>query len=160
MEASSSSIRHPFEWGREAARARPRQDLIDLSLGNPDLEPSPEVREALRRLVAEETPGQHRHMDNAGFEEVRERVAVHVSRSSGVVVGADSVYLTCGAAGALQIVLGAILDPGDEVIVFAPTSPVHRPSSAPRGRRSSCARAGFQLDLAAFEAALTEEPAP
>ena len=158
MEASSPAIRHPFEWGREAARSRPELDLIDLSLGNPDLEPSPEVREALRSLVAEETPGRHRYMDNAGFEDVREKVARHVSQSSGIEVGADSIYLTCGAAGALQIVFGALLDPGDEVIVFAPYFPeyigfVERAGGSPVVVRPG---AGFQLDLAAFEAALTE----
>ncbi len=158
MEAASPSIRHTYAWGREATRARPELDLIDLSLGNPDLEPSPAVREALRSLVAEETPGQHRYTDNAGFEDVRERVALHISRSSGIKVGADSVYLTCGAAGALQIVLGALLDAGDEVVVFAPYFPeyigfVERAGGAPVVVRPG---ALFQLDLAAFEAALTE----
>jgi aspartate aminotransferase len=157
LDASSSPIRHPFEWGREAARAHPELDIIDLSLGNPDLEPSPAVRDALRRLAADEAPGRHRYMDNAGFEEVREAVAAHLALSSGVEVGADSVYLTCGAAGALRIVLGAVLDLGDEVVVFAPYFPeylgfVQRAGATPVVVRPG---AGFQLDLAAFEAALT-----
>jgi aspartate aminotransferase len=157
IAASSSLIRHLFEWGREAARARPELDIIDLSLGNPDLEPAPAVREALRWLAAEEAPGRHRYMDNAGFEEVREAVAVHLSQSSGTAVGADSVYLTCGAAGALQIVFGAILDPGDEVIVFAPYFPDYIAFVQSAGATPVVIRpgAGFQLDLAAFEAALT-----
>ncbi|MBI3932491.1 MAG: pyridoxal phosphate-dependent aminotransferase [Acidobacteria bacterium] len=155
--ASSSLIRHLFEWGREAARARPELDIIDLSLGNPDLEPSPAVREALRGLVAEEAPGRHRYMDNAGFEDVRETVAMQLSLSSGMHVGADSVYLTCGAAGALQIVFGAILDPGDEVIVFAPYFPEYIGFVQSAGATPVVVRpgAGFQLDLEAFEAALT-----
>lgn len=157
IAASSSLVRHLFEWGREAAKARPELDVIDLSLGNPDLEPAPAVREALRWLVAEEAPGKHRYMDNAGFEEVRETVAMHLSLSSERRVAADAVYLTCGAAGALQIVFGAILDPGDEVIVFAPYFPEYigfvqsagaTPVVVPAG-------AGFQLDLEAFAAALT-----
>ena len=155
--ASTSLIRNLFEWGHEAARARPELDIIDLSLGNPDLEPSPEVREALRRLVVEDAPGRHRYMDNAGFENVREQVATHLSLASGTHVGAESVYLTCGAAGALQIVFGAILDPGDEVIVFAPYFPeyigfVQRAFAIPVVVPSG---AGFQLDLAAFEASLS-----
>ena len=155
--ALCSPIRHPFEWGREAAQANPTLDVIDLSLGNPDLEPAPAVRLALRRLVSDQTPGRHRYMDNAGYEDVREAVAFYLSRSAGVSIGADSVYLTCGAAGALQIVFGAILDPGDEVLVFAPYFPEYlgflrragaTPVVVPPG-------AGFQLDLAAFTAALT-----
>jgi aspartate aminotransferase len=155
--ASGSLIRNLFAWGAEAARARPELDIIDLSLGNPDLEPAPPVREALRRLAADDAPGRHRYMDNAGFADVREQVAAHLALTSGVPIGADAVYLTCGAAGALQIVFGAILDPGDEVIVFAPYFPeyigfLERASAiavvVPSG-------AGFQIDLAAFEAALT-----
>ncbi len=155
--ASSSLIRNLFEWGREAARARPELDIVDLSLGNPDLEPAPAVRAALRRLVAEETPGRHRYMDNAGFEEVRAAVAAHLSRSSGIPLGADSVYLTCGAAGALQILFAALLDPGDDVLLFAPHFPEYlgfvrsagaTPVVVPPG-------AGFQLDFEALEAALT-----
>lgn len=157
IAASGSFIRPLFECGREAARAHPELDMIDLSLGNPDLEPSPGVCEALRRLVADVAPGMHRYMDNAGLEDVRETVAKHLSESSGLHVGADSVYLTCGAAGALQIVLGAILDPGDEVIVFAPYFPgyidfVERAGATPVVVRPG---PGFQLDLTAFEAALS-----
>jgi aspartate aminotransferase len=155
--ATGSLTRQLFEWGREAVRARPDLDIIDLSLGNPDLEPSPAVRSALRRLVAEETPGRHRYMDNAGFEDVRDAVASCLSLTAGIRVGPDSVYLTCGAAGALQIVFGAILDPGDEVIVFAPYFPeyigfVRRALAIPVVSPSD---AGFQIDLAAFESALT-----
>jgi aspartate aminotransferase len=155
--AAGSLIRHLFEWGREAARAHPELDIIDLSLGNPDLEPSPAVREALRTLVAEAAPGTHRYMDNAGFEGVRDAVASHVSVSSGMHLAADSVYLTCGASGALQIVFGAILDPGDEVLLFAPYFPEYIGFVQNAGATPVVVRPGpgFQLDLAAFEAALT-----
>jgi aspartate aminotransferase len=155
--ASGSLIRNLFEWGRETSRARPELDIVDLSLGNPDLEPSPAVREALRRLVAEETPGRHRYMDNAGFQEVRESVAGHLFRSSGISLDADSVYLTCGAAGALQIVFSAILDPGDEVILFAPYFPEYLGFLRSAGATPVvlAPSAGFQLDLGALEAALT-----
>jgi aspartate aminotransferase len=157
IAASSSLVRHLFEWGRDTARARPELDVIDLSLGNPDLEPSPAVREALRRLAAEEAPGKHRYMDNAGFEDVRATVASHLSLSAGLRIGADSVYLTCGAAGALQIVFGAILDPGDEVIVFAPYFPEYLGFVRSTGATTVVVRpgTGFHLDLEAFEAALT-----
>jgi aspartate aminotransferase len=155
--ASGSLIRNLFASGAKASRVRPELDIIDLSLGNPDLEPSPAVRSALLRLVAEETPGRHRYMDNAGFEEVRDAVASHLSLTAGMRIGGDSVYLTCGAAGALQILFGALLDPGDEVIVFAPYFPeyigfVRRALAIPVVSPSG---AGFQIDLAAFESALT-----
>ena len=157
IAASSLPIRHPFTWGHEAARSRLGLDIIDLSLGNPDLEPAPAVRSALRSLAAEEAPGRHRYMDNAGFEDVREAVAGHLSRTPGIHVGADSVYLTCGAAGALKIVFGAILDRGDEVIVFAPYFPEYIRFIRSAGATPVAVRPGalFQLDIEAFEAKLT-----
>jgi aspartate aminotransferase len=132
-------------------------DAIDLSLGNPDLEPAPEVRDALRRLAAEGTPGRHRYMDNAGFADVRHEVAAHLSLSAGVRIGDDAVYLTCGAAGALQIVFRALCDPGDEVVVFAPYFPEYVGFVKSAGATAVVVRAGtgFQLDLSALRAALT-----
>jgi aspartate aminotransferase len=146
-----------FAWSREAAQSHPELDVIDLSLGNPDLEPAPAVLEALRGLVADTTKGMHRYMDNAGFPDVRGAVAAHLSLSSGISPGSDSVYLTCGAAGALQIVFGALLDPGDEVVVFAPYFPeylgfIRSALAVPKVVRPG---AGFQMNLSAFEAALT-----
>jgi aspartate aminotransferase len=156
-DASGSLTRHLFAWGRDAAQAHPELDVIDLSLGNPDLEPAPAVCAALQVLVADTSKGMHRYMDVAGFPDVREAVAAHLSRSSGIHVGGHSVYLTCGAAGALQIVFGALLNPGDEVIVFAPYFPeyvgfIRSALAVPKVVRPGVK---FRLDLRAFEAALT-----
>jgi len=153
----NGTTRELYDWGREAARAHPELDVIDLSLGNPDLEPNPAVCSALRSLAADDTPGRHRYMDNAGYEDVRETVARHLSESSGVPIGTDSVYLTCGAAGALRIVMSALLDPGDEIIVFAPYFPEYLGFIRSAGGTPKVVRAGerFQLDLVAFETALT-----
>ena len=155
--ACGSLARHLFESGREEAEAHPELDVIDLSLGNPDLEPAAAVCSALRALVADKAKGLHRYMDNAGFPDVRDAVASHLSQESGIAILRDSVYLTCGAAGALQIVFGALLNPGDEVIVFAPYFPeyigfIRNALAVPKVVRPG---ASFQLDLAAFEAALS-----
>jgi aspartate aminotransferase len=77
------------------------------------------VQQALKELVSGETPGLHRYTPNAGSMEARERIADAVSRDSGVKLSAEHIIMTCGAAGGLNVVLKAILNPGDEIIVCA-----------------------------------------
>jgi aspartate aminotransferase len=120
LSAMGSEIRKMFLIGQEQMRKNPSLDLIDLSLGNPDLEPPPEVNQAIQQLLLSEEPGTHRYMDNAGFPHVRKFLAEQFSLSEGTPIVPDSVFLTCGAAGGLQIVLRTLIDEGDEVIIFAP----------------------------------------
>jgi aspartate aminotransferase len=122
-----SEIRRVFLLGQKLREENPNIDLVDLSLGNPDLEPPLEVREELVRLAQEHVAGAHRYMDNAGYPEVREFLASTLQKSEGVALTRDSVFLTCGAAGALQILLRTLLDPGDEVILLAPFFSEYRP---------------------------------
>lgn len=115
-----SEIRRAFLQGQEMLRANPNADLIDLSLGNPDLEPPNEVAVALKKLVEEKTPGTHRYMDNAGLLDTRKFIAAELTKSEGVSISSESVFMTCGAAGALRIVLRTLLSPGEEVVILAP----------------------------------------
>jgi aspartate aminotransferase len=117
---SSSIIRKIFLLGQKRREEYPDSETIDLSLGNPDLEPPAIVLEALRDLAGDSTPGTHRYMDNAGFPEVRAAVASYLSTSENAAVRESSVFMTCGAAGALHILMKALLEPGDEVILLAP----------------------------------------
>jgi aspartate aminotransferase len=116
----SSVIRRIFLLGQELRTKHPERDVIDLSLGNPDLEPPPEVITQLGRLASSEEKGCHRYMDNAGFPFVREALAANLTRSEGVGLTSDTVFMTCGAAGALHILLRALVNPGDEVLLLAP----------------------------------------
>lgn len=127
LSSMGSEIRRVFQLGQKMREENPNVDLIDLSLGNPDLEPPVEVKGELARLVQEEALGVHRYMDNAGYLEVREFLAQQLTKSEGVSICRDSVFLTCGAAGALQILLRTLLDPGDEVILLAPFFSEYRP---------------------------------
>jgi aspartate aminotransferase len=94
--------------------------VADLSLGNPVLEPPPEVLERLRRLAADGAPGMHRYMPNAGFVSTRAAVAAHLARAAGVPYGPDDVLMSVGAGGGLNVVLKALLDPGDQVVFLSP----------------------------------------
>jgi aspartate aminotransferase len=156
---TASWIRRMFEEGNELRRIHGPENVFDFSLGNPDLEPPRAFQDTLEQVVADPTPGLHRYMSNAGFLDARERVAARVAASHGVDPRGDGVLLTVGAAGALNVVLKALLDPGNEVIVLAPYFPEYRFYIDNHGGRMVVVPtdARFDLDVDAVAAALTRE---
>lgn len=113
-------IRRMFEIGIELKKEFGDNNVFDLSLGNPIMEPPAELREGLERMVTSTATGQHRYMPNAGYSETRTAVAEMLMRETGLAFTSSEIVMTCGAAGALNSVLETILNPGDEVIIFAP----------------------------------------
>jgi aspartate aminotransferase len=109
-----------FEEGVRLKRERGADAICDFSLGNPDVEPPPAVLDALRRVVAANRPGSHGYMPNPGYPQLREAVARKLHRETGLAFTAEDVFMTVGSAGACNVILKSILDPGDEVIVLAP----------------------------------------
>lgn len=109
-----------FEAGIALKQQYGEDKVFDLSLGNPVMEPPPQFREELKRLVDKPITGMHRYMPNAGYPETREAVAAGLKAQTGIPFTMGEVIMTCGAAAALNVVLKAIVDPGDEVIFFAP----------------------------------------
>jgi aspartate aminotransferase len=122
----ASWIRRMFEIGIQLRRERGAENVFDFSLGNPEVEPPPAVIDALRRVVAEDRPHSHGYMPNAGYPEVRSRLAHRLATSTGLPFAAEHLIMTGGAAGAINTVLKSILDPGDEVIVLNPYFPEYR----------------------------------
>ena len=117
---ASSWIRRMFEEGMELKAAHGADRVFDLSLGNPLLEPPAEFKRALAEIAAEPDGGMHRYMPNPGFGETRAAVAEALTAESGTRFGADDIVMTVGAAGAINVALKAMLNPGDEVIIIAP----------------------------------------
>ncbi len=115
-----SWIRRMFEEGVVLKQHYGDGNVFDLSLGNPVMEPPVEFHEELRRLAECPLPGMHRYMENAGYADTREAVAEQLSLETGIKLAMEDVVMTCGAAGALNVVLKTILNQGDEVIIFAP----------------------------------------
>ena len=116
----SSWIRRMFEEGIELREIHGAENVFDLSLGNPLLEPPDEFRTELARLVADESPGTHRYMPNGGFPEVRASIAEVLAQESGVPITGAEILMTVGAAGAINTILRSILDQNDEVVLIAP----------------------------------------
>lgn len=118
---NNSAIRTMFEEGNRLKKKYGADKVFDFSLGNPSV-PAPDcVREAIIDLVNNEDPATlHGYMNNAGFEDVRETIAQSLNRRFGTSFSAKNLIMTVGAASGLNVILKTILNPGDEVIVFAP----------------------------------------
>ena len=116
--ANASFIRKMFEKGLELAKQYGPENVYDFSIGNPFAEPPVDLRERMKELV--DQPGVHRYMPNAGFPDVREKVAAYYSARSEKPIPASHIVMTTGAAGALNVLFKAILNPGERIVIFAP----------------------------------------
>ena len=117
----ASWIRRMFEAANQLRAERGPDAVADLSLGNPCNEPPDEFFEALATESRERSGLRHAYMTNAGYPHVREKVASNLSERTGVGYGADDIIMTPGAAGALNLMMRALLDPGDEVVINIPS---------------------------------------
>ena len=118
--AEGGWIRRVFEEGLELKARIGAENVFDLSLGNPVLEPPAEFKDALRRLADAPDAGVHRYMPNPGYMETRQAVADRLAAELSLPFTGGDVIMTCGAAAAANVVLKTILNPGDEVIILAP----------------------------------------
>jgi len=116
----ASWIRRMFEEGARLKAELGAENVCDFTLGNPDLEPPAAVLEILRRVAGESRPHSHAYMPNAGYPQVREKVAAYLGARTGLDYTAEDILMTVGSAGACNAYLRSILDPGDEVIVLMP----------------------------------------
>ncbi|MBN2645300.1 MAG: pyridoxal phosphate-dependent aminotransferase [Desulfuromonadaceae bacterium] len=116
----SSWIRKMFEQGALLRQQYGNDKVFDFTIGNPSVEPPAAFHAALRQLAEAPLPGMHRYMSNAGYDETRTAVAEALSAQSTTPVTAANIVMTCGAGGALNVVLKTILNPGEEVLILAP----------------------------------------
>lgn len=118
---NNSVIRVMFEEGKRLAAIYGAENVYDFSLGNPNVPAPPEVEKAiLDTLKEEESTFVHGYMSNAGYEDVRETIARSLNSRFGTKFSQKNILMTVGAASGLNVILKTILNPGDEVIVFAP----------------------------------------
>lgn len=121
LVANSSTIRAMFEEGKKLAAIYGAENVFDYSLGNPNVQPPETIKTAISDILNEESPNLiHGYMNNSGYEDVRNTIAEHIATKHQVSISAANIIMTCGAAGGLNILLKTLMNPGDEVIVFAP----------------------------------------
>jgi aspartate aminotransferase len=116
----SSWIRKMFEEGARLKAEHGAENVFDFSLGNPNLPPPDKFNEILRDTVDSCGLGDHCYMPQTGYPQVCHSVAEYLTEEQEVTVTNKEVIMTCGAAGALNVMLKALLDPGDEVITPTP----------------------------------------
>lgn len=117
----SSVIRAMFEEGKRLASIYGADKVYDFSLGNPNVPAPVEVNQAIKDIVDEEESTYiHGYMSNSGYEDVRGAVAKSLNKRFGTNFNESNIIMTVGAAGGLNVILKSLLNPGDEVIAFAP----------------------------------------
>lgn len=122
MVSNSSAIRQMFEEGNRMAKLYGKENVYDFSLGNPNLPAPKRVKEAIVEILNEEdTLTLHGYTNsNAGYMEVRDAVASSLNKRFKTSLAGNNIIMTVGAAGGLNVALKVLLNPDDEVIVFAP----------------------------------------
>ena len=160
LGAKRSVIRELFEYGKMRKAAVGEDKVYDFSLGNPSVPPPPAVKEALIKMLTEESEiALHGYTSAQGDKGTRETIARHYAADYGFALDPELMYMTCGAAASLTITLNAIVkDPSDEVVTFAPFFPEYRVFTEKAGAKLVvCPPAdGLEIDVKAFESLLNE----
>ena len=153
----SSWIRKMFEEGARLKARHGIEHVFDFSLGNPNLEPPARFKEVLVEVAKAANSGHHSYMPNMGYPSVRQTVADYLSKEQGTAITADEVIMTCGAAGALNVILKAIIEPGDELITPVPYFVEYSFYADNHGGvlKTVPTKSDFTLDLQAIQAAIT-----
>ncbi|GFI43820.1 aspartate aminotransferase [Lachnospiraceae bacterium] len=122
MVANSSAIRAMFEEGNRLAQIYGPENVFDFSLGNPNVAAPEAVKKAIVELLEENDPVVlHGYTNsNSGYADVRETVAQSLNKRFGTNFAGKNIVMSVGAAGGLNVILKTLLNPGDEVIAFAP----------------------------------------
>ncbi len=156
---NASWIREMFEKGRRLKAQFGPGAVCDLSLGNPNAAHPDAFFDAVMEVARDRRPEYHRYMPNAGFEFARTAVADFLRLEYRMPFGKDDVILTTGAAGGMNVIMRALCNPGDEVVLLAPYFSEYRFYVEQAGGRAVVVQtdAGFQPDVPAIEAAITEK---
>ena len=152
----ASWIRKMFEEGERLRKIHGPDKVYDFTLGNPNVEPPDSFKQELKNLALNPVPGMHRYMPNAGYLETRQAVAAALSGRSSLSFSPENIVMTCGAGGGLNVVLKAILNPGEEVIILTPFFVEYKFYIDNHGgvSREVSTQADFQLDLEAINQAI------
>lgn len=160
MLSGSSAIRAMFEEGKRLAKIYGKENVYDFSLGNPSVPAPRKVNEAFREVLDNtDDITLHGYMNNSGFESVRESIATNLNKRFGTAFSYRNIIMTVGAAGGLNVILRAILNPDDEVVMIAPFFGEYLNYVANAFGKSVIVPPNpptFQPDLKALEKALTK----
>ena len=160
LGSKSSVIREIFSYGLKRKAEIGEDKVYDFSLGNPSIPAPPSVRQAILELLEEPAEKLHAYSPAPGYPQVRAVIAESLNRRFQETFLPENIFMTCGAAASLSICLKALLNPGDEVVVFAPFFPEYRCWAEGMGAVVKVIPpqfTDFQADPKAFEEALSEK---
>lgn len=157
--SESSWIRRMFEEGARLKAKHGAANVYDFSLGNPNLKPPESFRDSLIDTANSSAEGDHAYMPNVGFSYVRKSVAAYVSVEQQAKVSEKEIIMTCGAAGALNVIFKTILDSGDEVIAPSPYFVEYKFYADNHGGRLKTVptKPDFSLDITAISSAINNK---
>ena len=158
MVDGMAMVKKMFEEGARLRAKHGPENVFDFSLGNPDVPPPPEFKKVLRELVNSETLN-HGYTPNPGHPQVRQAVAQYLSGEHDIELTPDLILMTVGAAGALNAVFGALVNPGEEILTPSPyfIGYDHYAFMAGAALKTASTDSNFHLNTAAIEAAITEK---
>ncbi|MBT8372668.1 MAG: pyridoxal phosphate-dependent aminotransferase [Deltaproteobacteria bacterium] len=156
--SGSSFIRKMFEEGARLKAQFGADNVYDFSLGNPNVPPPEKFNEILRETVSTCGLNDHCYMPNTGYPMVCGSVAEYLAQEQRAPVTEKDVLMTCGASGALNVALKAVIDPGDEVLTPIPCFVEYKFYADNHGGvlKTVATRSDFELDPDAISAAITE----
>ncbi len=159
LGSKRSIIREIFEYSKVRAMEIGSENVFDFSLGNPSVEPPQVVTDTIKELLLSENPTfLHGYTSAQGDLGVRKSIAENLNQRFALSLSADDIYMTCGAAASLSICLKAVVNEGDECIVFAPFFTEYRVFVQNAGGElviSTPEEKTFQVDLSDFENKIT-----
>ena len=110
-----------FEEGKRLAAQYGPENVYDFSLGNPNVPAPAKLKDAIVDILNEVDPVVvHGYMSNAGFPQVRKMIADNLNMRYGTAFTENNLIMTVGAGSALNVCLKTLVNPGEEIIVFAP----------------------------------------
>ena len=163
MLGGKSVIRTLSEYATARGTEIGYDNVFDYSLGNPSVPcPSSFTKAMIDMYETADPVALHGYSPSLGNPEACRTIAESLNRRFGMDYTAGHIFPTTGAAGALAHALRAVTKPGDEVLTFAPYFPEYHPYVEGEGARLTVVPAdieSFQINFAAFEAALNPEVA-
>lgn len=161
LGSKRSTIREIFEFGKKRIAEVGKENVFDFSLGNPNVPAPQEMTDALVEIVTNMNAAElHGYTSAQGDAGVRKTLAEQINKEHGTSFHADNLYMTCGAAASLTIIMKAIACPGDEFITFAPYFPEYKVFVEGVGASLNVVPAdieSFQINFGAFEAMINEK---
>lgn len=156
-----SEIREIFEYGNKRKAEIGAENVFDFSIGNPSVPAPKSVDNAIIDLVENfDSVALHGYTSAQGDGKVRETIAQYINNRFNTEITANNIYMTCGAAASLTIVMNAIMQKDDECIVFTPYFPEYGVFLERTGAKLvevQSEEKTFQIDMKNFEKAITDK---